>query len=274
MQYLLLFVAILVVIVLVNLLMFVLIRALGRQVSDQAGACLLSGLEFSDEVYEEKSEKLESLREEESRIRGRTTAGSLGGQLDAAIISRQTEPAVQAAGTEDRKEETVRPMGNPVNAGYINRELVAQYRYIKEHFDIDAKKAVEHVLADRQGESYADYGEECRRMYDLLDDETVFRLLILPFEEQIRELCGIFDRTQQEIAAALFERDDRMDVVLLRDTLANEARLYRDDITVLAADAAALDGLSDADGITVTEDDTLCEGVKIFRGSKMYDYSF
>ncbi len=275
MQYILLFAVILAIIVLVNVLMFLLIRSLSKQISEEAGNCLVRGLSFLDEAYEEKAQRLDALRAEEEKMLGKTTAHGLGQQLGAGGHAAGAE----APGTG--KARAAKPVAGgkktaaaSAKAGYINRDLVAQYRYIKEHFTLDALACVEEVLAKEGEEAFLEYGATCAQMSALLTDSVVFDLLILPFEEQIQRLDALFTQPQKEIALAFFEENPAMDVVLLKDRLLTEAKLYSDAVTVLAADPAELAGMNHGEKVQVLEDATLCEGVKIIRGSKVYDYSF
>ncbi len=262
-QYVILFLVILAVMAVMNGFLFLMLRSLARQLKEQVGACFLRQMEFADELYEEKAVRLAKLREEEEMYLGRATAGPLEKQLakEEAAPGMREVPAQAPA--------PLRVQGGR-RAGYINPNLIRDYRYIKENFRIDTGRAYADVMKEPVDPRAVHYGDICRHMYEVLDFDTVYQVGLLPVEQQHEILYEIFDDEEDAVLRSYVEQHPDFLIVDFRDYLRMEAEMYQDRTVVLAADPAFAREHPEAE---VRVDESLGEGIRVLRGSRMYDYS-
>lgn len=262
-QYVALFIVILAVMAAMNGFLFLMLRGLSRQLKEQVNSCFLRQLEFTDAIYEEKREKLNRLKEEENTFLGRASASPVKEQLDGPkeTTVRTAAPvtvAVPAAAENDRQ------------AGYINPSLIEDYRYIKEHFKVDTEEAYQNVMAEQPDQERIHHGNVCRHMYEILDFDTVYRIGLLAVPDEHEILYEIFDDDEDEVLRTYVAQHPDFLIVEFRDYLKMEADLCQDHVTVQAADEEFLKAHPEADA---SVDESLGEGIRVFRGSHMYDYS-
>lgn len=261
-QYVALFIVILAVMAAMNGFLFLMLRGLSRQLKEQVNSCFLRQLEFTDQIYEEKREKLNRLKEEENTFLGRASASPVKEQLEGprektAGMEVSVKVVVPAAAENDRQ------------AGYINPSLIEDYRYIKEHFKVDTEEAYQRVMAEQLDQERIHHGNVCRHMYEILDFDTVYRIGLLSVPDQHEILYEIFD-DEDEVLRTYVAQHPNFQIVEFRDYLKMEADLCQDHVTVHAADEEFLKAHPEADA---SVDDSLGEGIRVFRGSHMYDYS-
>lgn len=261
-QYAALFIIILAVMAAMNGFLFLMLRGLARQLKEQLGACFIRQMEFVDDIYEEKAQRLARLKEEEEIYLGRASASPMKEQIKApeAKTSDIPVPVVMAAASGDVASER----------GYINQNLIRDYRYIKEHFRVDTDQALKEVLGQQVDEAKVHYGDICRHMYEDLDFETVYQIGLLSMEDQHEILYEIFDDEEDQVLRDYVAQHPNFLIVEFRDFLRMEAELNQDRMTVKAADGKFLEQHPD---VEAEVDESLGEGIKVFRGSRMYDYS-
>lgn len=263
-QYVALFVVILAVMAAMNGFLFLMLKNLAGQLKEQVNACFLKQMEFTDQIYEEKREKLKKLQEEENTFLGRASVRSVKEQVEdkpEIVVTKTTPvPSMAAAAVSDLD----------VRSGYINQNLIQDYRYIKEHFTVDTEKAYQQVLAEEQDQKRVHHGDICRHMYEMLDFDTVYRIGLLAVPDQHEILYEIFDDEEDEVLRTYVAQHPNFLIVEFRDYLKMEADLCQDQIQIQAADEAFLKEHPEADA---SVDESLGEGIRVFRGSHMYDYS-
>ena len=263
-QYVALFVVILAVMAAMNGFLFLMLKNLAGQLKEQVNACFLKQMEFTDQIYEEKREKLKKLQEEENTFLGRASVRSVKEQVEdkpEIVVTKTTPvPSMVAAAVSDLD----------VRSGYINQNLIRDYRYIKEHFTVDTEKAYQQVLAEEQDQKRVHHGDICRHMYEMLDFDTVYRIGLLAVPDQHEILYEIFDDEEDEVLRTYVAQHPNFLIVEFRDYLKMEADLCQDQIQIQAADEAFLKEHPEADA---SVDESLGEGIRVFRGSHMYDYS-
>lgn len=261
-QYAALFIIILAVMAAMNGFLFLMLKGLAKQLKEQLGACFIRQMEFIDAIYEEKAQRLERLKEEEEMYLGRASASPLKEQLQvkkqAPDVCKAPAAAQAAAGSITRE------------AGYINKDLIRDYRYIKEHFRVDPDQALDDVMNVQADEQMVHHGDICRHMFEILNFDVVYRIGLLPVEEQHDILYEIFDDEEDEVLRNYVAEHPDFLIVEFRDYLRIEAELNQDRIVVKAADEKFREKHPQMD---VQVDESLGEGIKVFRGSRMYDYS-
>ena len=152
----------------------------------------------------------------------------------------------------------------------INPSLIEDYRYIKEHFKVDTEEAYQNVMAEQPDQERIHHGNVCRHMYEILDFDTVYRIGLLAVPDQHEILYEIFDDDEDEVLRTYVAQHPDFLIVEFRDYLKMEADLCQDHVTVQAADEEFLKAHPEADA---SVDESLGEGIRVFRGSHMYDYS-
>ena len=263
-QYVALFIVILAVMAAMNGFLFLMIRGLARQLKEQVNTCFLRQLEFTDQIYEEKREKLMQLKAEEDTFLGRASVGQVKEQLE-----EREEKTVK---TEEKPTPVLLPSAARLDrqAGYINPSLIEDYRYIKEHFKVNTEEAYQSILKEQPDQERIHHGDICRHMYEILDFDTVYRIGLLAVPDQHEILYEIFDDEEDEVLRTYVAQHPNFLIVEFRDYLKMEADLYQDRVTIQSADEEFLKAHPEADA---SVDENLGEGIKVFRGSHMYDYS-
>ena len=107
-------------------------------------------------------------------------------------------------------------------------------------------------------------------MYEDLDFGTVYQIGLLSMEDQHEILYEIFDDEEDQVLRDYVAQHPNFLIVEFRDFLRMEAELNQDRMTVKAADGKFLEQHPD---VEAEVDESLGEGIKVFRGSRMYDYS-
>lgn len=253
MQYFFIFFVVFVIMCGVVLLFFLLIRAAAQDVAGQVRGTFLRQMEVFDQLYEEKAKRVAEMTAEYER-------------MQSNIMPKQPLRTAVAAPVA----RTARVTASDIpTARLVSRDFAADYRYFKEHFQIDAAAALREVQTQPMEETTAREARIQAGIADKLDAGIVYKLSSLPGNQQEEVLRACLDAEELPyLEQFLVENDGKMDVIRFRDRVAGRAALYGERPLVFAAQPSELAG-TDAD---VTTDESICEGVRILRGGKIYDY--
>ena len=147
--------------------------------------------------------------------------------------------------------------------------LTCAYVLIRKKYKI-TEEAYQNVMAEQPDQERIHHGNVCRHMYEILDFDTVYRIGLLAVPDQHEILYEIFDDDEDEVLRTYVAQHPDFLIVEFRDYLKMEADLCQDHVTVHAADEEFLKAHPEADA---SVDESLGEGIRVFRGSHMYDYS-
>ncbi len=145
---------------------------------------------------------------------------------------------------------------------------------MRDRFRVNARDLVEAVLklpADEEMKR----GNLAAKALEILSQETAFSMSTLEGEEQL-QLIG--EALPEECHCLLkmyleeLETEEKTRSVLCDWFLGifrDHQALYSSDVAVYTPDPEALAG----EPVTLIQDETICEGVRVRRGSRMYDFS-
>lgn len=257
MQYLLIFLTVLVVLVCMNGFIFLTLRQLTRHIREQLEGRLIRELSVFDRLYEEKAEQLERLKAEK--------ALSDSNIFPQAPEPKREEPMVCTAGI---------PSGEIPVSRTSNPDFYQEYRYVKHAFDLDYEQMIRQVMAAGKDPDWH-LGEQADAILLAVPEEAAFELSTLDGAEQLELLYQVLEPEVNGLIDQYLQEEEVMPpdfgILEFLSYLKNVSRLYRDEVTVYTGKR-----MPDASrpGIRVVYDPSICEGIRIVRGNRLYDYSF
>ncbi|MCC8059883.1 MAG: hypothetical protein LIO81_03440 [Clostridiales bacterium] len=255
MQYFFIFFVVFVIMCGVVLLFFLMIRSAALDVTSQVRSTFLRQMEVFDRLYEEKARRLSEVTEQYERMQNNIMPKQAPKTTPDASVVRTAQAAT----------------GSSIPAArLVSRDFAAGYRYFKEHFQIDAAAALQDVRKRPLEETSAQEIRVLSRIAEKLSTEVVYKLSSLPGGQQEEVLRACLDGEElPSLERFLRENGGQMDVIRFRDQVVGRSTLYGERPLIFAAQPSELAG-ADAD---VVADESICEGVRILRGGKIYDYS-
>ena len=258
MQYLLIFVAVLLVVGCMTVFMFTAIRQLALRIREQVNSRYIQELSLFDSLCEEKMERLRQLKEEEALANSNI--------FRKPEERREESPAAQAVSVASGGELPVSKTSNP--------HFLEDYRYVRDAFQLNVKELVDWMSA-LPADPMWQLGEAAGRLLESLTAQAAFEALSLDEEEQLALLEDTLDEEGRQLLLR-YRQEQEMEgqgsfsILAFRQYVVNLKRLYSGDVTVYAGDEAICQELS---GVTVVRDPSICEGVRVLRGNRLYDYS-
>lgn len=250
------FIAVLLVLAVMNLFMlFVLrqmVRLTGKQVERDAGR--LFGM--YDELIEKKSRQLEELEKERERIKS---------------LSAISETEKSGAG---EMSLPVQISGTVKEAPYQDEAFSRTYRRVKAEFAFSPSQLAK-ALKDEEAES----GEEralrqvFKALEELLDFENLYRLSSLNLEQQEALLKEILSPEEAQVFCQWKKMQKSGDIVGFADWVkAENARLDSKMTVQIPLEVLEVNEAEDGE-VLYQEDSSICEGARIVYKGRMYDYS-
>lgn len=257
MQYVAVFLAVLVVLIGMNGFMFFTLRQICRQIRAALTGRLLRELSVFDELYEEKEKRLEELKARKAL-------------LDSNIFPREAVVWQE----EGPVGTAVMPAAEIPVSQTSNPDFYEEYRYVKHAFAFDFDRLIGLVMAAPKDPDWS-RGGSADAFLAAVPDATALELSTLEGMEQLQ----ILEQTLKPEAAALIpeylQQAERtaQDFSILEclSHIKNISRLYRDEVTVYTGTGSSPPL---PPGVRVVDDPFICEGIRIMRGNRLYDYSF
>lgn len=259
MQYVIIFIVILIIMGAMNLFLFLSLQSTAAKIREQVDEYFIRKLEFLDDLYDEKVRKLRMVKNELDQYVGMTYLGP----------KEESGEPEEYPQTPRRAEAPVPGSTLAGTAGYINKDFIQDYRYVRNHFKVDLNQALKEVEQLPKDQEALHHGQICRHMHEMLNFDVVYQLGLLSVEDQHEILFEMFDDEEDEVLRRYDTEHPDFLIVEFRDYLRMEAELNRDRLLVKAGSG---EDLADMD-VEVEEDASIGEGAKIYSGNKMYDYS-
>lgn len=261
-----LFVAVFIVLIIMNVFMFLVLRQMaistGRQIEKDAVRLFA----VYDGILEDRSRRLE--------------------ELDTELLDKLDDLEAM----EQRKESggTQAPAGVAcvVTGKYRDEGFANIYQQVKNQFQFD----LEEIL-NRLGQAGQDKDSQALKgcMEGILEKfsfDTQYELSTLPIEDQASLMEEVLDPDEKLIYHSYGEMTGKQDVQSFLEWLKIQWRSLDTGMTVrmarsvdgLSADGMSVgglsvDGLSAGGGVSFEQDPSLCEGFQIIQGNQLYDYS-
>lgn len=236
-------IAVLLVLLFLNVFMLLILKqmlaATGKQIEKDAGR--LFGA--YDGLLEQKSAQLAALKQEEADLR-------------ASIRKARREARAR------RKQESAPPVRTATESiapGYRDSGFAGAYRKVKEAFDF-SEEAIRNRFEEGLSEPDPADTERlslCREIRRGLHFENVYRLALMPEEQQRAVLLDVLTREERALYEAWSAEAHPADAAAFAAYLDAEIRRLSDEVVVRTAE----------------DDPSICEGVKIYYKNRLYDYS-
>lgn len=258
MQYLLIFLAVVLVVVCMCGFLFLAIRQTVRRFREQLEDRFIRELSVFDSLYEEKARRLERLGEEEALLRSNIFPA--GPPLKEGQV---TEQATTVSGVEIPVSHTEDP------------EFYEKYRYVKNTFRFDYQTILNRAAADgRHLEPTQELGRRARAALEMISADTAIKMATLDGADQVGLLKELLSPKTWELASDYLKEkqadEDRFDILEFMAYLQTVGRLYPEQILVYAGEHTELTSRPE---FQIIRDPSICEGVRIVCGNQMYDYS-
>ena len=263
MQYLMIFLAVLAVVAVLFLFIFTAIRQTALRIREQVRGRYLDELSMFDRIYKEKMDRLKEIREEQELLNSNIMKKG-GNAAKAKESDGETGKAVYAS-VSSGGDIPVSRLSSP--------DFFEEYRYVKNAFQQDRDEIVRGVSGDEPDIMWQ-LGEIAEKILKLLPEETAFSMSTLEPEEQLGILDEFFDESSKELLNWYQEHEKKeevpFEILTFWSYVKNLADLYNGEITVYTGDH---DYKAALPGVKTVYDDTICEGIRVRRGSRIYDYS-
>lgn len=252
MQYIYLFLTVLLVLLVMNGFLFLVLKQIVPRVGEQVNRRFLEELSIFDDLYEEKMKKLEALREQDSLY---------GNNIFEKKEKKENSVSVSTAG--------VSAVEVPVSKT-TNKNFYQEYQYVKNKFRFD-KDAVVNRIAAMEPSEEAKKARTAERILKKIPEKTFWEISTLDSDQQKELFSEVLEGEENSLLTAYdLEAAGRFSALAFRDYLFVIRRLYVDRITVYTSDRSYKP--SDPK-VKVVYDKTICEGIRVVRGNRQYDYS-
>ncbi len=254
MQYILIFITVFLIMQTVILLFFFMIIGTAEDVAVQVRKTFLKEMEVFDELYEEKSEKLKAVQEEYERFNSN--------------ILKKTELKTE--------NKTTKEVSSPVHmsdvpaAKLVGRDFASNYRSIRHSFRLDPANVINAVAENSvTDEETVIYSQKLQKLNEKLTFDAVFNLSVLNSCDQEDVLRKVLTEEEQSLLDEFIKRTGKMDAVAFHEWIQSELFLNSPEPVIYAGN---VDEIPQGE-YEVHEEKTICEGVRVLKSGKMYDYS-
>ena len=254
MRYVMIFLAVLVVLLLMIAFMFLVIRQVSDRVTGQVNGRYMRELSVFDRLYEEKKKKLEELEEKE--------------RLYGVNLMKKDAPAKNPAKVQTVAETPAAGLELPP-ASTGQTDFGEAYRNVRNEFAVDRSAEIRGILSLDPG-PMAETGKAAGRILTDLPLETAYSLSTLDPEEQEQIIRQCLDEEELKILEQYLDENGTMDACGFREYASVFSDLYSDKTTVYTGnpESAGKDGR-----VETVYDEGICEGGRVVRGNRMFDYS-
>lgn len=254
MRYVMIFLAVLVVLLLMIAFMFLVIRQVSDRVTGQVNGRYMRELSVFDRLYEEKKKKLEELEEKE--------------RLYGVNLMKKDAPAKNPAKVQTVAETPAAGLELPRHRQ--DRQISAKHTEMSgTNLRWTEAQEIRGILSLDPG-PMAETGKAAGRILTDLPLETAYSLSTLDPEEQEQILRQCLDEEELKILEQYLDENGTMDACGFREYASVFSDLYSDKTTVYTGnpESAGKDGR-----VETVYDEGICEGVRVVRGNRMFDYS-
>lgn len=247
------FIAVTVVLILLNLFFVFIIRALGARIGSFAQNNMLRQSSVFDELILRKEETLHgllrSIEDAEGRLR------------DLKVTAH--EHVDYGVPTEFH---SVTP-GN-----YMDPDFTRDYKQIRENFIFDKEALLRDFAKSLPNEPEDAKVLAAKGIIGRLNAETCFELSTLSSDEQVSVLTEIFDGLQKELLAEYMRNYSKLEGFEFVSWL--KEYIFRNGQSIIVRTGMKDDDFSSVDKrILMERDDSLIEGMYVIHKGKVYDYS-
>lgn len=249
------FLAVLIVLVIMNVFMLFILRqmagAAGRQIERDAGR--LFGM--YDQMLEEKSRRLELLKEEEEKF------------LLAMEKKRQEE---RENGFSKAVPKGPKPQA--FTAVFRDSSFARTYNQVRQSFGIPVSEMVRELCQSlpKDTEKEREWRSVLEGMRQILTFENLYQISILPLKRQEELLAQVFDGKQLAVYEEWKKEHPNGSAVDFSQWLEGAFASVSDQVTVRSSPAQAAEP---EEGVCWEADPAICEGIKLIYRDRLYDYS-
>ena len=265
MQYLLIFLAVLVVVAFLILFIFVAIHQTALKIREQVRGRYLEELSMFDQLYEEKMDRLKAIREEQELLNSNI--------MKKEGSSSETQEYTKEPAADGGVQTASAPGGDIPVSRLSSPDFFEEYRYVKNAFVQNWDSLIRAAAADEPDVMWQ-IGKIAEKILQILPKETVFSMSTLEPDEQMEILNECLDERSKELLNWYQENEKEeqapFEILSFWSYVKEMADLYNSEITVYTSDR---NYQAPEPGVRTVYDDTICEGIRIRRGSRVYDYS-
>lgn len=265
MQYLLIFAAVLIVVLCMNVFIFTALRQTASRMKDQLDSRYIRELSAYDRLYEQKTKKLEEIREQEAL-------------MNSNIFKKQENEPKQS-----EIRTSVRSGGDIPVSRTADMDFAKEYRYVKQAFTMDPAAEVKKVADLPQNPYEAELSGKTKAAERILKEisaDNAVSMATLSSDDQLKLLNEILSGSDHDSEIALLidylkdtaDENGDVDFSILDfySYIQSLCRSYCGGVTVYTGEQKP-EPVKGAD--RTIYDESICEGFRIVRGNRVYDYS-
>jgi hypothetical protein len=249
------FIAVIIVIILMNGFLFVVFKGIVTNVGKLAQNNAVRQLSVYDELIEAREKKLEGL------------------QSTIAAQKVQVSPDCATGPSSDNRAPV--PSFTMPEGDYIDMGFLPNYRMIRESFGVNCSQLIKTVIENNAEKGKASYLALVLQILDRFPLEQRFSLSTLPEDKQLSILKEVLESQQVILLEEYQAVYDVFDCLEFFAWLEEEACRYNQHIFVRTCrqdeDFMKVGNMDRR--IKIQYDNSICEGVQIIMRNKLYDYS-
>lgn len=250
------FLAVLLVMIVINAFLFMALTGITARVNRQIQKFYQGKLELFNGLAAEKEERLEHLR---SEIR-----------TEEQHLQEVREEIASAVPVQEPQPPLV--FGAPA-AGYRNEDFTEQYRLVRKAFECDAKSVLSEVIEkekQEEGSMALPYVESLLAKFPF---ETRYQIMTLPESDQLELVKEILSGEESSLLSVYLKEHEDFDVLSFLAEMENYRKEHGKEFVIRTGAGEKLELGDFPEEVRQETDENICEGFKVFYGSHMYDYS-
>lgn len=244
------FIAVLVVMVALNVFMLFVIKSTTAVVSRQIRGDVLRLFSVYEDILVEKSKELKDL------------------ELEITAMPKPMRPKTVVRRKKTFEKVEVVQKRRKVVPEYLNKDFAAGYRSMQEKFAMDKENIISSVSKEKE----TGKGAVAVAILDKISFDTVYKLTGISKESQWDIMNELLEGKERELLHSFAQTAADFDVVRFYDDLKMMAGFDNGQVYVRTGSSGEnFDGIED--GVITIYDEKLCEGIQVISGNKLYDFS-
>lgn len=245
------FIAVIIVIMLMNIFLFFVFKGIAVNVGKHAQNYVVRQLSVYDELIEKKEQKLRELKN--------------------ALSNGQAQIAKDRVQQQGNIQTPINPFAiTPGN--YLDGDFLHYYRTVREFFHFNHSLCINNVLEQYDTVEHDLHSLLSRQILEQFSLNDRFSLSTLEEQDQIEILEEVLNEDEYSLFEEYRTFRKSFDCLNFFDWLETES--YRSDSAVIIKTGEKKEDLTRLNGrIRMQYDESICEGIQIILRNKLYDFS-
>ncbi len=249
------FIAVLIVMIALNLFMFFVIKRTGDRVNKQVRSYFVKQLEVCDSLYEEMKEQWQTLPVKTKEALSQEKEGLALSQGDSSVLPCTLPDIVETVGVT-----------------YENENFLREYKAVKHEIKINKPGTVLAIMKEESQEQEAAFAYEIMEILEIFNFNTLYDISTLSQKNQELVFREVLNEKQQQLMDAYIAEFGDFDAIEFYDFVKELSFSFGSEFYVKTGEQN--ENFSNlGQNVVTVHDPSIIEGIKILYRNKMYDYS-